>query len=167
MSVCLDASLLLKWMLREPGSDEVEKWLKLHLGEELVAPHLMPAEVASTLRRASRQGRIDPEQVQRSLDLLAELKPRLIWDWELIKRAFTLARGLSQSGVYDCLYLAVAEAVGCELWTADARFAQQAAPAYPQVRLLEVTTYGGRSASAARLLKHTTGRGPRDVQTIT
>gem|GEM_PF-6789627 len=36
--------------------------------------------------------------------------------------------------VYGALYLAVAELEGCELWTADSRFAKLASSAYPFVR---------------------------------
>ena len=37
-----------------------------------------------------------------------------------------LADQLQQGAVYDAHYLALAESLGCDLWTADARFSRAA-----------------------------------------
>ena len=49
-------------------------------------------------------------------------------------RALALALGLNQSSAYDTAYLALAESLSCEMWTADRRFARSAGTRFPQVR---------------------------------
>ena len=49
-------------------------------------------------------------------------------------RAVQLASLLKQSAAYDAHYLAVAESIGCELWTADERFYRAASPSIDNVR---------------------------------
>ena len=77
-----------------------------------------------------------PEDGQEALDALESVDVRLVWDFELIQRAFHLADELGQSTIYDTLYLAVAEREHCDLWTADARFAAAASARFPFVRPL-------------------------------
>ena len=49
-------------------------------------------------------------------------------------RALQLASQLKQNAAYDAHYLALAESVGCELWTADERFYRAASPSIGNVR---------------------------------
>ena len=46
----------------------------------------------------------------------------------LYGRALELASLLRQGAVYDAHYLALAETLGCELWTADEKFCRAASP---------------------------------------
>lgn len=138
MSICVDASLAIKWLAHEPGSEQALAWLKAHSGDDLVAPVLLPIEVASVLQQKIRRAEITPEEARRALKLLERLRICLVWDWSLLERALALAKELDQPTAYDTIYLALAEREGCELWTADARFARTAAGAYPRVRVIEV-----------------------------
>jgi predicted nucleic acid-binding protein len=45
-----------------------------------------------------------------------------------------LAPELEQDAVYNAHYLALAEALNCELWTADERFYRAASSGHTQVR---------------------------------
>lgn len=137
MTVCIDASLIIKFLTPEPGSDEVRVWFAGHAEDELLAPHFCVAEVLSALRGKCRSREITPQEARIAANVLEGLDLKLVWRWGLAERALSLSDELEQATVYDSIYLAVAEAAGCEFWTADARFARAAAPRYPFVRLLE------------------------------
>ena len=136
MSTCVDASLAVKWLAYEPGSEQAVAWLNAHAGDDLTAPVFLPMEVASVLRQKICRAEMTAEEGLRALKLLEGLKIRLVWDWSLLERALALAAELDQSTAYDTVYLALAEKDGSELWTADARFARAASRMYPQVRLI-------------------------------
>jgi predicted nucleic acid-binding protein len=136
MKVCVDASLIVKCLVYEPGTAQANAWLKAHAEDEMVAPWFLPGEVASVLRRKARQGEITDAEAREALRLLDLLDIGLVSDLTLVSTAYDLAAGLNQSSVYDCLSLALAEREQCDLWTADARFAEAARPRHACVRLL-------------------------------
>jgi len=136
MTACLDASVVLKLLVYESGSDAAIEWLTTHEGELLVAPSLLLAEVASVLQRRVRTGELTPTERTDAIDVLESLEVRTVWDYDLIRRASVLADELDQATVYDTVYLAVAEREQCTLLTADRKFGKAAAAKYPLVRLL-------------------------------
>lgn len=136
MIVCVDASLALKWLTRESGSDEALAWLGAHAEDGFIAPVFFPIEVASVLKQKARRNEIAIEECFEALRLLDKLKVRLTWDQALLERAFELAVELDQSTVYDTAYLALAEREQCEFWTADVSFTRAASVSYPLVRSL-------------------------------
>ncbi len=130
MSVCVDASLVVKWVSREGDSEAALAWLQSHAGEALIAPVLLPIELSAVLHQKTRRQELTSEQAERALQLFERLRVRLIWDSTLVRRALDLAEELDQTTTYDTLYLALAETERCELWTADARFVRAAKPQY-------------------------------------
>lgn len=134
MMVCVDASLVLKCLTYEAGSDEAIAWLATHADVQFIAPAHLPMEVASVLRQKARRGEITREDGVEALRLLNSLNISLAWDQELTQTAFALACELDQPTAYDTAYLALAAREQCELWTADDRFARAASPRYPFVR---------------------------------
>ncbi len=136
MTVCVDASLVMKWLTYENDSDKAIAWLNAHAEDEIIAPAFLAVEVASALRQKIRRVEIDPEEGLEALQFLNKLGIRLTWDWAFVERAFIIAIELDQPTAYDTAYVALAEREQCELWTADRRFTRIASPRYPFVRLL-------------------------------
>ena len=114
----IDASVALKWLVEEPGSEAA---LALQ-GLDLAAPALLRVEAANVLRTMVVRGDATGGQ---ALDLLRLLQsaPVTIVDSDdsLERRALELAIDLGHP-VYDCIYLALAERMGRILVTADTRF---------------------------------------------
>ena len=55
---------------------------------------------------------------------------------DLHRRAMELAQELGQGAAYDSHYLALAEILDCEMWTADERFYRSASHRTTRLRLL-------------------------------
>lgn len=85
-------------------------------GEQLVAPELVDLEVLSTLRRAARAGRLDERRSSLALEDLAALPLRRVSHLPLLARVWELRDNLT---AYDAAYIALAEALGCRVLTAD------------------------------------------------
>ena len=129
MTVVIDASVAVKWVLDEPGSDEAE----VLISDELFAPHLFPSECANVLWNAWRRREIDAEEARAKLaDILAG---GVILHAPPLDQALHLAMRLTHS-VYDCTYVALAQARGAAFATADRKFAGKLTAAGIDVRLM-------------------------------
>lgn len=118
MRIVIDASVALKWVIPEDGS-EVAIGLKSH---ELIAPNLWLAEAANGLWRLVLRGELDPLEGRAALtELESSPVASLGFDKDL-QSALQLATKLAHP-IYDCLYLALALRENTHVVTADRRFA--------------------------------------------
>jgi predicted nucleic acid-binding protein len=116
----IDASVAFKWFVSDEEDAEAAAAL-LRSESTLIAPDILVAEVSNTLWRSVRIGRIPPEQAMQGAVAVSTLFEVLIGSAVLAPRALAIARALDHP-VYDCLYLALAEARQARLVTADMRF---------------------------------------------
>lgn len=116
MSLVVDASVVIKWFIEEPLHEEARRFLLD--GEVLHAPDLLISEVGNITWKLLSQGKIEDNQASHMVSSLIELPVTLHSSTELISRAVQLAVAIKHP-VYDCLYLACAEALSCRLVTAD------------------------------------------------
>jgi len=116
----IDASVGFKALVIETDSPKAIQLIEDYRNAtvELVAPEFYPVEVAHALTRAERQGRISPAEGAKLLTSLLQDLPRLIPSLPLLPKAYVLS-SQARIGVYDCVYVALAEKEGCELVTAD------------------------------------------------
>jgi len=87
-------------------------------GERLAAPELIDLEVVVTMRRAARAKRLDERRSAQALTDLAALPLRRVPHLPLLARVWELRDNFS---AYDASYIALAEALGTVLLTADGR----------------------------------------------
>jgi predicted nucleic acid-binding protein len=117
VSVVVDASVALKWVLNEPGAEAADALLE----QELVAPALWLIEAANALWRRALRGEISAEEAR---ERLAELYSAPVTTTAIesdLEAATGLALALGHP-VYDCLYLALAIRENTHVVTADQRF---------------------------------------------
>ncbi len=86
--------------------------------DRLHAPHLIDSEVASGLRRRVLTGQLSPAEGWNALDTLRRLGVTRHAAYTLAGRIWELRENLS---AYDATYVSLAEALGCNLFTADSR----------------------------------------------
>lgn len=123
MTLVVDASVALKWVVPESLSEHADRLLA---GEhDLAAPELLGVEAANALWKKVQRSELTARDAREALDLL--LHGGLTWHATrgLLPRALALAH-LSGHPVYDCVYLALAEQLGAPLVTADALLAKVA-----------------------------------------
>jgi predicted nucleic acid-binding protein len=114
----VDASVAAKWLIDEPDSDLADRLLDD--AHEFLAPEIIIAEVLSAAWKRCRLGEIADAQLDdiavRVADGVVSFRPLR----PLASRAAAIARELDHP-VYDCFYLALAEAEEAPLVTADRR----------------------------------------------
>ena len=121
-NLVIDASVAIKWVVGEPGTDEALS-LRRH---NLYAPDLLVAECANVLWKKVRRTELYPDEANAAAQLLERADLQLEPSRRLLRRATELAIYLNHPA-YDCLYLALAESLACDFVTADARLRERAA----------------------------------------
>ena len=134
--VVVDCSVVVKWKIftedhAAAAEALLEDWEQQVV--DVLVPNHFPSEVISAFLRASRRGRLTTDEAREAIrDLLA--LPFVLCDvTALADRAFTIAHQRQQRA-YDCLYVALAEREGSELWTGDERLYNALHTQYPFVR---------------------------------
>jgi predicted nucleic acid-binding protein len=90
------------------------------------APRLWMSETTSAIRFLLSQKHITSGEAEQALRTVFGLQLEIIdEDEELGLRALELADKLGQSKAYDAIYLALAEKLDAEFWTADERLANR------------------------------------------
>lgn len=134
----IDASLAVKWVLDEPDSEKalalLTQWQQA--GIQPVAPSWFACEVANVLFRRFRAGDLTIGESAAALMAILEqvqIEPEAPDD---AYHALHIAAETGQKQSYDAQYAALAERLGCELWTADKRFRDAARGIVPGIRTL-------------------------------
>jgi len=136
--VVVDASLAIKWVLKELYTDEA-----LALAEEWAADGTMPAapclllvEATNVLHRRAMLGHISLSQARELLAGLLDMGIEIRESPQIHFRAMELAQELGAPAVYDTHYLALADILACDLWTADERFFNSVKERHPRIKWL-------------------------------
>ena len=136
--VVVDASLAIKWVLKEPYAEEAlalaSEWATAETRP--VAPCLLLVEAANVLHRRAALGHISPSQAGQLLAGFLNMGIEVRESPQIHLRALELAQELQRPAVYDTHYLALADILGCDLWTADERFFNSVKERQPRVKWL-------------------------------
>jgi predicted nucleic acid-binding protein len=135
VTIVIDASVALKWVINEQGSDAA---FALH-GERMTAPSIWLAEAGNALWRHVRLGEITSIEAQNRFALLEQASVRTTPIEQDAAEALRIASTLNHP-MYDCLYLAAAVREEAIVVTADARFASRVRESefHDRLRLLGV-----------------------------
>ena len=135
MRAVLDASVGMKLGIPEQDSSKAEALIADYIAgvHELLAPDIFPIEIAHGLIRAERRGIISDAPAKLA-DVMAN-SPILFSYLPFLGRAVEIAKQ-ARVGVYDCLYVALAEQEKCELITADTSMLNALQAKFPFIREL-------------------------------
>lgn len=142
MTYVVDASVVLKWFLPEPGSDAADTLLERFLNDEvdLIAPDLLLLEAANALwKRVHVRGELTAQEAMVIYRDLLTLPLMLIPVTSLGDLALQWALQLKHSA-HDSLYCALAAQRHCEFVTADQVLVNKLNPVFPWIRYLTAIT---------------------------
>jgi predicted nucleic acid-binding protein len=123
VSVVIDASTMVAALL---NADAAGRWARdLASSGALVAPQLLAAEVASTLRRHVLTGALTATDGALALEEMSDLAVDLVPFDPLRSRVWALRETVS---TYDAWYVATAEHLGVPLATVDRRLTRANGP---------------------------------------
>lgn len=118
MTLVVDASAIVAALV---DGGPVGAWVTSRIrGERLVAPHLMPVEVANVLRRAELAGAVSADVAALAHDDLMHLPVDLAPYAPFAARIWELRTSMT---AYDAWYVSMAEATDAPLVTIDRRLA--------------------------------------------
>jgi predicted nucleic acid-binding protein len=124
----IDASVAIKWVVDEPGTEQA----LLLRRDRLVAPDLLVPECANILWKKVRRGELSGAEAILAARLLQRAEIELEPTRGLLESATKLAIALDHPA-YDCIYLALAEALSCAMVTADEQLYRKTLAIEPKV----------------------------------
>ena len=117
--IVVDASVLVN-AIADDAADGGLARAALRAGGEVAAPDLVDVETVAVLRRRWLAGALSARRFSAAVEDLEALTMTRYPALPLIRRAYELRANVS---AYDATYIALAEALGCDLLTADRRLA--------------------------------------------
>ncbi len=135
-AICVDANLVLRFVARQEDEVITNLWHRWRIEERsFVAPMLLRYEVTNALHRLRRAGTLTDAGAHEALRSAIDLPIKLHADAELHDGALGFAARFDLPAAYDAHYLALADQLGVEFWTADRRLAHTVGPHLSWVRL--------------------------------
>jgi len=128
-TVCVDASVVLRRAL-QPDDNAIKKLWQAWVDDEvrLVAPTLLFYEVTNGLYQQQRNKVLSPDTIWKALELALDLPINLVNEANLHVRAREIAMEYNLFATYDAHYLALAEWMDVDLWTADMKLVNTLKP---------------------------------------
>ena len=118
MTLIVDASVAVKWVLPEADSD---KAVALRASDvDIIAPSLVIAELGNAIWKSATRGDMTAANAQHALRIAVAHYHRLLPIEDLMTAALAFATALRHP-IYDSFYLALAEREAATLITADER----------------------------------------------
>ena len=128
MAYCLDASVVLNWLLPQQRTEAVHEFIVdcLRKRERLLAPPLLFSESTSVLRRYVHGGALLHDEAAAALGDLLALPLSTVHDSQVYQSALRFAQILGLAKAYDVQYVAVSDNQRATLATCDRGMYQSA-----------------------------------------
>jgi predicted nucleic acid-binding protein len=123
--IVLDASVLAN-VVGDDGADGRLARRELQPAGNLAAPDLVDVETVAVLRKRWLAGSISDERFATAVSDLGDIDLDRYPVLRFMRRTWELRANVTP---YDAAYIALAEVLNCELWTADQRLAKAPGPA--------------------------------------
>jgi len=127
--IVVDANMAVRAAIHGESSSaylgRFERWHEE--GTPVYAPAFWEAEVISAIRQYAYRKEITSPEAHEAVDVFFDLRVEVVpLDKDLCQRALDWAEAINHSKIYDALYLALAERLDAEFWTADRKLVNAA-----------------------------------------
>jgi predicted nucleic acid-binding protein len=122
--IVIDASVLAN-VVGDDGIDGRRARTELRTGGDLAAPDLVDVETVAVLRKRWIAGSISDGRFASAVGDLEDIDLDRYPALRFMRRAWELRANVT---AYDAAYVALAEILNCELWTADQKLANAPGP---------------------------------------
>lgn len=122
--IVVDASVLANALGDDADDGRIAR-IELRAVDDLAAPDLIDVETAAVLRRRWLAGSMSDQRFADAIGDLERLDFERVPTLRLMRRAYELRANVT---AYDATYVALAEALECELLTGDRRLAGATGP---------------------------------------
>jgi predicted nucleic acid-binding protein len=122
--IVIDASVLAN-VVGDDGRDGQRARLEFRHAGDVAAPDLADVETVAVLRKRWIAGTVSDQRFAAAVDDLGQLDIDRYHTLRFMRRAYELRANVT---VYDSAYVALAEALSCELLTADQRLSNASGP---------------------------------------
>jgi predicted nucleic acid-binding protein len=136
--VILDSGILIASVYPETLTQQAQHLIKQLQEDDVTvhAPHLLRYELIAVSRKAVYQKRVTAEEGLQARDRLLSYPVILHFDDALLKRGYELSAKYNRPTAYDSQYLALAERLSCDFWTADERMFNSVQNLLPNIKWL-------------------------------
>jgi predicted nucleic acid-binding protein len=140
----VETSVVVKVLFPEEFSDEATNLFNdvNEKGWQMYAPPLLSAEVVNAARRRMRREGLPLSRALRALEDYLSLPVVLVDEPDVFRRALTMADRYGFSA-YDAQYVALADMLNCDVWTADEGLLRAAGGRLPFIKW--IGSYAGLS----------------------
>ncbi len=138
--LCLDANVFVSAVIPTEATHDVSLRLLKNIvrrNVDLYEPEVVLFEVSHALHRKLTMNEISEKNFEDIMDYFYRLPILLQWREKIMRRASTLARKLSFSGIADCAYLAIAEFQNTTLLTWDDELIRKGKTLYKNIKRVD------------------------------
>jgi len=134
--ICVDASVAAKWVLPEEYSDKALALVTatVQARQPIVAPPLLPIEVTNIIRQRMVRANLSLEDARQMLTRFFRFPLTIREPPRLYLLALETSDEHDLPAAYDAHYVALAQLLGCPLWTDDRRLLRALGGRLPFVR---------------------------------
>lgn len=134
----LDSGILLATVQTETYTEHAKTLIARLADEqtEMIAPVLLHYELVAVVRKWVYRELTTPENARTALNTLLRYPVTTVVDDALLRRAYALATEYNRPTAYDAQYLALAERLTCDFWTADERMFNAVQGKFPRIHWL-------------------------------
>jgi predicted nucleic acid-binding protein len=137
--VVIDSGIYLTLSLQEKDAPKAKKLFNMlaNSGYTIATPYLFRYEITSVTRKHIASGKLTVADGRQLMEGILNQSIVTFTEEFLLRNAFELANQYNLVGAYDAQYLALANHLKCDLWTADRRLFNGVSSSLTWVHLLE------------------------------